>query len=346
MKTNYKIFFLFFLLIISTSFAWGPSTHQYINDLVLQDSRLTGSTIANTIKQYRNYFDLCYMVTDVTVVHYYTQVKRYEATHAWSFQECVMSSSSNPKVVACSYGVASHLIADSISHNNFIPQQIRSTFLPNSIIHPLSEATIEAHIFKNYPIAYERARRSLDLYFEDNEIREILKNCASKQGEFDLDGDLKFFREALGSPGGFFERVFKVPDIYKSFAYGSFEGGLIALLIAFLFFVLYFKIAKTKLFIAFGSFFLIISAIFFAGGISSFTSTKTADKWINMSVERMVYLFNEIHWNERYIYEPTGFAQIQQAEKEVFVVWIIGIVLLLIFATPYLFKKFKILKRR
>jgi len=182
----------------------------------------------------------------------------------------------------------------------------------------------------------------LDLYFEDNEIREILKNCASKQGEYDLDSDVSILREALGSPGGFFERAFRLPDIYKSFAYGSFEGGIIALLISLLFFISFFKIKNTKIFIVFGLFFTLISIIFFIGGVSSFTSTKEADVWLRMSVERMVYLFQDQHWNERYVYEPTGFAQIQQAENEVRYVWYIGLLLILISTIPYILKKFKI----
>ena len=43
---------------------WGPSTHTYISDQALQDSRLSGSNIATIIKANKQCFDAGYMITD------------------------------------------------------------------------------------------------------------------------------------------------------------------------------------------------------------------------------------------------------------------------------------------
>ncbi len=326
---------IFFLILPSMVNAWGPITHQYVNDQALNNPSIQNSYIVQEIIANRGVFDACYMVTDATIIHYYLDYSRYDATHAPSFADCVVNKNPNDvKLRVCSYGIYAHLIADSVSHQNFVPNRIRATNIPNWIIHPISEGIVETHIWDESNIAYERAKDSLQAYYSDPELQQVLQSCYSPNGNINLKTDVDALNDALGNPDGFYTKLFGLPGIYEGVAFGDWTMGLIALLIGIVLLVVLIKVKNAARYITipFIIFFFLGAYIMLGGGLKSMTSNVNADYWIQQTIIRLSDIFEPSKWSQRYNYEPTGDAELRRADGETFPVWgtVIGLVVIII----------------
>lgn len=332
--------------------AASPSNHELINTEALADSRLANSPIAQISNQYRNYFDTCYMTTDISIL-YYSETGPYPAEHAWAFQTCIMSGDNGryqvtPQIQACGYGTAAHLIVDANPfHNILIPSMIRQTYLPNIIIHPIKEGLFETRIQKDHPEAYLRAQLALNTYFSDTNLQNLIQDCASKTGYFNVYDTAVLFNNALGNPNTYTERVFKISGIYKGISVGDTQGGLIALLIGISLSGVFWLGKKSDNIIVkslgymslpVSIFFLLGAFIYLTGGITQWIPSDDVYNWSNLAKEKLVYYFSPEHWSERTALDPTGFVAINQVESQIwYIYYILGAII--IGATGFLIYK-------
>ena len=111
-----------------------------------------GSTIIAECLPYKEAFLAGSMLPDITVSEYFAEGgQKYRATHNWNFAERVMAESQTADERAFAYGIASHLVADSISHTLCIPDRIRTFNLPNWLIHPLTEKKYDSLLALDNP---------------------------------------------------------------------------------------------------------------------------------------------------------------------------------------------------
>lgn len=130
------------ICLISVS-AYGPNYHLKDLDLVLEDPETNGTTISGLILD--NY-DACLSgleYPDVGIFEYYTNFKAYAGLHNYNTVDELLKISRNNRDRAFAYCWKIHLTADSVSHNYFVPNTIKSTKLPNYIIHPLRELSVD-----------------------------------------------------------------------------------------------------------------------------------------------------------------------------------------------------------
>jgi hypothetical protein len=295
---------------------------------------MSGNSIGVIVTQYRNYFDTGYMVTDATIVDYLAPP--YAATHAWNFQDCVMSEASGrPQYVALAYGIAAHEIADTVSHNNFVPMKIRTNFfrLPNIPEHLIAEGAIDGYLLKYHPEDYERAKTSLNTYYNDPEVQRILQKCVSINYNFDLKSRVDKLNNALQDPSGFFTTAFKLPGFYENLAFGNKLYGAISFMIGGLFIVLMIFVKNPIKFIAIPFTILaLIIGYWFWVGVANIADIQDAQYWLQQTVITEKYYFTPQHWSERKSGDPTGYAAINQANQEVYKFWYIvgGIIVVVI----------------
>ena len=103
------------------------------------------------------------MVPDITVAYYFAEGgSKYRATHNWNFQYGVMSQANTKDEQAFAYGIASHLIADSISHTMCIPERIHAYHIPNWLIHPLTEKKYDSLLAQANPGLKQKSKHMLD----------------------------------------------------------------------------------------------------------------------------------------------------------------------------------------
>lgn len=142
MRTRFifPLFFLFLFGLVRVS-AWGPNTHLYIFEegLARENTTLIAQIIQN------NYGDCLsgLIYPDSGIFEYYTNFKAYKGLHDYNAVDEMLRIAPSDGFRAFTYCYKSHLAPDGISHNLFIPDAIRSTKLPNYVIHPIQELKIE-----------------------------------------------------------------------------------------------------------------------------------------------------------------------------------------------------------
>lgn len=329
MKT--KIFaatLLMILLVSPIAMAWGPYTHGYINKMAIDDPNFRGQ-IADTIRNYREYYDACFIASDITVWYYYTSGSRYEATHSWEFQEEFMSKATRPQEKACAYGIAAHLIQDSVSHNEFVPKKIRETYFPNFPGHVMAEGEIEVWVIDQHPDVFERYRNAMNVILNDPELMRKFDEAASSSGVINTEQLVRTLADVIGSEGGFYSKYFKLPEIYQGLATGNpIVGGVIivigGLIGVFKVYRPYKKEGKKRYFAAFIVVVLLtLGTMIATTGLVAIINIKDAQVYMDKSIERTQHIFTPQGWKDRRSYDPTGWGEIKQANKDVAWVWMI-----------------------
>jgi len=120
-----------------------PNYHLWDLDKSLEEE--PDALIAQTILD--NY-DACLCgleYADVGIFEYYTNFKEYAGLHNYNVPTELLRLAKNDRDRAFAYCWKIHLATDGISHNYFVPAEIRRTKLPNYIIHPIKELKIEGN---------------------------------------------------------------------------------------------------------------------------------------------------------------------------------------------------------
>jgi hypothetical protein len=99
--------------------AWGGGIHLQVGLDVLENLALLPAGISAILAAHpRDYLYGC-ITADIIVGKKYT---RYLLNcHRWNIGEKVLQAATTDSERACAYGYLSHLAADSIAHNYFIP---------------------------------------------------------------------------------------------------------------------------------------------------------------------------------------------------------------------------------
>ena len=152
------------LLLSTVATAWGPATHAEITRDLLNDSE--GNWIlelCNKDQETREAFMIGSEIPDITVVYYFESGgAKYRATHNWNFQQDVMLQANNDREKAFAYGIAQHLISDSIAHQDVVPASIESNGIPNWLLHPLLEQKYDSYRKQSDPTIAEASRHMFD----------------------------------------------------------------------------------------------------------------------------------------------------------------------------------------
>lgn len=135
--------FLFVIFSLNSVSAWGNNLHT---NLSLRAIALENNTLISQIIQTN--IDACYsglVYADVGIFYYYTNFKQYAGLHNYNVVDEMLRIARNDRDRAFAYCYKLHLAEDSISHNFYIPAQIKKTKLPNYIIHPIMELKVEGY---------------------------------------------------------------------------------------------------------------------------------------------------------------------------------------------------------
>jgi hypothetical protein len=125
--------------------AWGPNTHIVLSKRAIEEAE--DSIIKSQIQAYPEAYMCGVVFPDIAVLYYYTQFESYRSTHNWLFYHRLLEEATTTEEKVFAYGVATHLIQDTIAHNEYTPLKIRQTLGSNLYTHPLVEASVEAGNF-------------------------------------------------------------------------------------------------------------------------------------------------------------------------------------------------------
>jgi len=141
--------FLLFLLLISSVSAFMPTTHKLITK-----NSLSNAQESEVYRSANKYPELTYtgnILTDISVIWYWTEGTKYAVTHEPNFCRALLSNAKNEQEIACAVGGCIHQAQDIVSHNNLVPFSITHTGLSNFIIHVFAEQKVDNWVVDSYP---------------------------------------------------------------------------------------------------------------------------------------------------------------------------------------------------
>ena len=106
----------------SSVLAWGPGTHIQLASDVLSNLHLLPAAIAALIAAHRRDFTYGNVATDTVLAKKMSKVK--QVCHRWTTGMSLLEKAESDAGRAFAYGYLSHLAADTVAHNKYLPRQM------------------------------------------------------------------------------------------------------------------------------------------------------------------------------------------------------------------------------
>ncbi len=116
---------LLLLVTPEAAWAWGPPTHAFVGSQILGDLALLPPVVQELLSAHPQRFLYGNLSADITQAKEYAEYNRH--CHNWAVGFEVLEEADTPELQAFALGYLSHLAADTIAHNVFVPRQLVST---------------------------------------------------------------------------------------------------------------------------------------------------------------------------------------------------------------------------
>lgn len=173
-------FFLIFpaalLLVIflpHEAFAWGAGIHLQLGMTVLNNLEALSPAVAAVIGEFPHDFLYGCIAADITVGKKFTHYLLH--CHRWRIGLKILENAGAPPQKACAYGYLSHLAADSIAHNYYVPYKIMRSFSTLTLKHAYWEMRFENFVDKEI---WETGRKISQENYHSNDmlLRRVLSD--------------------------------------------------------------------------------------------------------------------------------------------------------------------------
>lgn len=148
---------LVLLVFPDSAHAWTPGTHIYLGESVLANLAMLPAAVADLLRAYP--FDFLYgnIAADSSIAKSYAPLGRH--CHYWHVGQEIHDLAESDALRAFGLGYLSHLAADTVAHNYFVPHQLMLTSSTAAVGHSYWETRVEAHLGD----AYARAAKDVIL---------------------------------------------------------------------------------------------------------------------------------------------------------------------------------------
>lgn len=140
------------------AWAWTPGTHVFLGDAVLRNLHLVPPGIADLLTAHPADFLYGSIAADTSIAKKYAEVGRH--CHSWHVGMEIHDEAKPPALRSFALGYLSHLAADVVAHNFFVPRQLAVTSSTSALGHSYWESRIDTHLGDPWP---RRARELLRL---------------------------------------------------------------------------------------------------------------------------------------------------------------------------------------
>ncbi|NLE30008.1 MAG: zinc dependent phospholipase C family protein [Phycisphaerae bacterium] len=156
--------------ITETTYGWGLATHVELAETILNHSVVLVSAVGAILLRYRNDFVLGNLLADVMIAK--KMSRRRKTSHHWTGALRLLANAEQDRTRAFAYGFLTHLAADTVAHNHFIPQQIARTgtgliqghlyweMMADQLTNPANRKTIRKLLQNPYPVH----QQAIELY--------------------------------------------------------------------------------------------------------------------------------------------------------------------------------------
>ena len=135
---------LFLALTPDAAYAWTPGTHVFLGDAVLRSLELLPAGIADLLRAFPQQFLYGSIAADTSIAKKYAPAGRH--CHSWNVGFEIHDAARDEPLRAFAYGYLSHLAADAVAHNYFVPRQLALTASTSALGHSYWESRFETHL--------------------------------------------------------------------------------------------------------------------------------------------------------------------------------------------------------
>jgi len=128
--------------------AWTPGTHVYLGESVLANLHQLPGLVADLLRAFPYDFLYGNIAADTSIAKKYAPVGRH--CHAWHVGQEIFDLAPTDPLKAFGLGYLSHLAADSVAHNFFVPRQLLLTSGTTALGHSYWESRFETHLGDAY----------------------------------------------------------------------------------------------------------------------------------------------------------------------------------------------------
>ncbi|HUP89664.1 MAG TPA: zinc dependent phospholipase C family protein, partial [Longimicrobiales bacterium] len=139
---------LLLLLCPHSAWAFGPASHVFLGANLLENLNLIPSLIGDLLRAYPQSFLYGSMAADISLAKKYVPVGRH--CHFWHVGEEILDAAQNDRSRAVAYGYLSHLAADTIAHNFFVPRQLLLTSSTQALGHSYWEHRLDVQLGERF----------------------------------------------------------------------------------------------------------------------------------------------------------------------------------------------------
>jgi hypothetical protein len=161
------IVFVAILVVLSCSgsvYAWGPATHVKLASDLLENLHLLSSGLGALLATQRKHFVFGNIAADIVVAKRWSRVKQF--CHHWKTGFVILDDARSDAGKAFALGYLSHLAADTVAHNKFLPRQMTLTRTTMGFGHLYWELRADATIGPYY---WDMLRSVLQGAYEEHE---------------------------------------------------------------------------------------------------------------------------------------------------------------------------------
>jgi hypothetical protein len=155
------------------AFAWGAGVHLQLGMNVLSHLEALEPSVAAIIGSHP--FDFLYgtIAADITIGKKFTHYLQH--CHRWRIGHKVLEKAGDDSEKACAYGYLSHLAADCIAHNYFVPYKVMRGFSSLTLKHAYWEMRFENYVEKEI---WETGMKVSREHFSKNDrlLRKVLSD--------------------------------------------------------------------------------------------------------------------------------------------------------------------------
>ena len=177
---------LFVALCPTDAHAWTPGTHIYLAESILGQVGALPGLVGDLLRAFP--YDYLYgsIAADTSFAKKYAPVGRHP--HAWHVGQEIQDAAGSDALRAFGLGYLSHLAADVVAHNYFVPRQLVVSRGPAGVAHAYWEARVENTLERRY------SREAMDLLRMDHTPADRLLDTVLSPTLFSIPTNRRMFR--------------------------------------------------------------------------------------------------------------------------------------------------------
>lgn len=160
------------LLLPDSAAAYGPATHVFIGQHLLDALHLLPGPLAMLLRKHPISFLYGSIAADISLAKKYVPAGRH--CHYWHVGEEIYDAAHTEELRAMGLGYLSHLAADTIAHNFFVPRQFVLTSSTKALGHSYWEHRFDTHLGERWSTLAREVVYDLDHTAADGLFDEVL----------------------------------------------------------------------------------------------------------------------------------------------------------------------------